>query len=223
MSIKRNPFVGPQPLNAADGIHGRDEEVRELLWFFTAERIVWLHSPSGAGKTSLVQAGLVPHLKADDFEVLPLIRVNREQSSGRNRYEASTLSCLVEGPLDGGSGLYGLLAERKTGKSRVLIFDQFEEILTLDSTDLAEKKSFFEILGRVLRLNDIWALFVVREDFLPALDPFARYIPTLMNHRFRLDLLLVDKARQAMEQIAASGGRTFNPQASAHLAAELSK
>jgi hypothetical protein len=222
MSIERNPFVGPEPLDAVHGIYGRDEEIRELLWLFTAERIVWLHSPSGAGKTSLVQAGLIPQLTIDDFEVLPTIRANRQGSNGMNRYEASALTCLAA-RRDEGSGLFKLLAENKTGRSRVLIFDQFEEILTADSTDTAEKKSFFETLGRVLCLPDIWALFVVREDFLPALDPYARYIPTLMNHRFRLDLLPVKNACEAMEGIAASGGRTFRQDASESLAKELSK
>ena len=168
---RENPFVGPRPLEIRDGIYGRDEEVRELLWLFTAERIVWFHSPSGAGKTSLVQAGLIPKLQADDFKILPTIRVSREVESAGNRYEASVLSFL-----GGVSDLPQFLAAGADGTSRVLIFDQFEEILTLDSTDIETKKAFFEIIGRALQLPDIWALFIVREDFLPALDPFVHSI-----------------------------------------------
>ena len=219
MSIDRdNPFVGPRPLELGDGIYGRDEEIRELLWFFTAERIVWLHSPSGAGKTSLVQAGLIPRLEADDFEILPVIRVNRNADMGGNRYEASVLSCL-----DATSGLSDFLNARAGGKSRVLIFDQFEEILTLDSTDMEVKEAFFEIVGRALRSPDIWALFVIREEFLPALGPYVRAIPTLMNHRFRLDLLSIGNAREAMQQIAHNGGREFNREASGILGLELAR
>jgi hypothetical protein len=173
-----NPFVGPRPLEIGDGIYGRDEEIRELLWLFTAERVVWLHSPSGAGKTSMIQAGLIPKLEADDFEVLPTLHVNREVNGAGNRYEASVLSCL-----GAASSLRDFLAQGVKAKSRVLIFDQFEEILTLDSTDIEAKKAFFETIGMVLHSPDIWALFVIREDFLPALDPYVRAIPTLMNSR----------------------------------------
>jgi hypothetical protein len=215
---RENPFVGPRPLETRDGIYGRDEEIRELLWFFTAERIVWLHSPSGAGKTSVVQAGLIPRLEADDFEVLPTIRVNGPVNTAGNRYEDSTLSCL-----NAESNLRDFLAGGTIDKSRVLIFDQFEEVLTLDSTDVEAKKAFFEAVGRALELPDIWALFVIREDFLPALDPYVSAIPTLMNHRFRLDLLTIDHACEAMEQIAAHGGRKFSPEASNVLGWELAK
>jgi hypothetical protein len=219
-----NPFVGPRPLEMRDGIYGRDEEIRELFWFLAAERIVWLHSPSGAGKTSLLQAGLIPKLQTDDFEVLPPIRVNRQGSGtcfanpGLNRYEASMLSCL-----GAASGLNEFLASGANGKSLTLIFDQFEEILTLDSTDVEAKRDFFEIVGRMLQRPDIWALFVMREDFLPALDPYVRAIPTMMNNRFRLDLLSADKAREAMLQIALKGDREFSTDAVRILGKELAK
>ena len=55
-------------------LHGRDAELRDLLDLLIAERIVLLHSPSGAGKSSLVQAGLIPLLAEEGFAVLPLIR-----------------------------------------------------------------------------------------------------------------------------------------------------
>jgi guanylate kinase len=52
--------------------------VLELLDLIVAERIVVLHSPSGAGKSSLVQAALIPRLAQEGFQVPPPIRVNRE-------------------------------------------------------------------------------------------------------------------------------------------------
>ena len=59
---ERNPFVGPRPIEQGEPLHGRDVEVRELYNRLQARRIVVLHSPSGAGKSSLVQAGLIPRL-----------------------------------------------------------------------------------------------------------------------------------------------------------------
>ena len=56
----RNPYVGPRPLQQGEPLHGRGAEVLELYHLLQARRIVVLHSPSGAGKSSLVQAGLIP-------------------------------------------------------------------------------------------------------------------------------------------------------------------
>src|SRR4029453_13587570 len=40
-------------------LYGRDHEVSELCNLLIAEGVVILHSPSGAGKTSLINAGLI--------------------------------------------------------------------------------------------------------------------------------------------------------------------
>ena len=71
-----NPYVGPRPFETGERLFGRDREARELLDLFIAERIVLLHSPSGAGKTSLLRAALIPRLRDEGFSVLPVARVN---------------------------------------------------------------------------------------------------------------------------------------------------
>src|SRR4051812_14482389 len=73
-----NPFVGPKPLSKDDPIFGREQELRELRYLLTSERIVMLHSPSGAGKSSLVNArgGLCDQLRAR-FDVWLPTRVSQ--------------------------------------------------------------------------------------------------------------------------------------------------
>ena len=73
-----NPYVGPRSFQTGEALYGRDREIRDLLGLLIAERIVLLHSPSGAGKTSLVQAALIPRLEAEEFTVLPVMRVSLE-------------------------------------------------------------------------------------------------------------------------------------------------
>ena len=105
-----------------------------------------LHSPSGAGKTSLVQAALVDRLQEEGFEVLPIARVNIEPPAvaaavpGLNRYALSVLMSLQQNvPLDDqldGRQLAGISIDRyltdrpSRADNRVLIFDQFEEVLS---------------------------------------------------------------------------------------------
>ena len=98
-SYTQNPYVGPRPFQTGETLYGRDREILELLDLLIAERIVLLYSPSGAGKTSLIQAGLLPELEEEDFQPLPVMRVSLEPPpeqandlpSGVNRYVLSAL------------------------------------------------------------------------------------------------------------------------------------
>jgi MoxR-like ATPase len=73
-TARPNPYVGPRAFTRGETIYGRDRELQRLLHLLIAERIIALYSPSGAGKTSLIQAGLLPHLEQEDFVVLPVTR-----------------------------------------------------------------------------------------------------------------------------------------------------
>ena len=53
MTVTKNPYVGPRSFETGEKLYGRDHELRTLMALLIAERIVLMHSPSGAGKTSL--------------------------------------------------------------------------------------------------------------------------------------------------------------------------
>jgi len=95
-----NPYVGPRSFRFGETLYGREREVAALLDLVIAERIVLLYSPSGAGKTSLVQAALIPELIKVGFQVLPVMRGNAELppeskiTANPNRYVLSVLSYL---------------------------------------------------------------------------------------------------------------------------------
>jgi replication-associated recombination protein RarA len=59
-------------------LFGHDREVNELTKLLSSERVVMLYGPPGAGKTSLIRAGLIPRVKQEKFEVLPVIHVGLE-------------------------------------------------------------------------------------------------------------------------------------------------
>ena len=98
------PYVGPRPFKLDEKyFYGRDAEIRELRDLLIARHVVLLYSPSGAGKTSLIQAGLIPQLEARSYRVLHVIRVGAALPLGLsaeepapNRYLFSTLSSLEE-------------------------------------------------------------------------------------------------------------------------------
>ena len=236
-----NPFVGPRAYGRDDRLYGRDGETEDLLDLLVAERVVLLHSPSGAGKTSLVQARLVPRLEEDGFHVHPIVRAAHDQPTSLpdgqappNRYALSTLLSFEEAlpaqaqrPIDDLAGLtvarYLAEAPRPDGApdSSVVVFDQLEEVLTTSSTDRRAKVEFFGQVGAALCDRNLWALFVIREDFLAELDPYARSIPTRFANRYRLDLLQAPAALEAVTLSARGSGVAFHPGAAEKLVDDL--
>lgn len=232
-----NPFVGPHPLETGQEIFGRDTEIENLFDLLCAERIVLLHSPSGAGKSSLVQAGLIPRLR-ERFDVWGPVRVSlplEEIASGANRYALSAMAGF-EGQVPAshrratrdiaGMNLAEYAATRPHRRSAppyvALIFDQFEEILTTDPLGFDAKQEFFAQLGELLRNPKFWALFALREDYLAPLDPYVQHLPTHLKNRFRLDLLTRESARLAIAiPPTEERKRVFDPAAVDKLVADL--
>ncbi|MCP3956319.1 MAG: hypothetical protein GY719_00550 [bacterium] len=243
-SDKWNPFIGPRPFELGERLYGRDREIAELIDRLRSERIILLHSPSGAGKSSLMQAGLLPALEGS-FDIWGPTRVNQESppDAGEvNRYVASA-NLGFEAPVPerlrrpaatlAGQSLSEYFAGRPRRKRApegvLLIFDQFEEVLTVDPLAVAAKRAFFDHLGDLLRNPRIWALFALREDYLAPLEgggielapdeqgeerekvtlSYARRVPTHFKNRFRIDLLGLASAREAMVEPARVGGREF--------------
>ena len=74
-----NPYVGPRPFQPDDRgrFFGRTGEINQLVPLLYAHRLTVLYAESGAGKTSLLNAGVIPVLQAEEgFEVLPSTRVS---------------------------------------------------------------------------------------------------------------------------------------------------
>ncbi len=236
-AIRPNPYPGPRPFKRDEPLYGRDRELLELLDLLIAERIVLFYSPSGAGKTSLLQAALIPALEREGFAVLPAMRVGLEAATDAgpaNRYVLSALQSLEEGlhagatlPLAqlGDMTLTGYLSARAgldgLEGGAVLILDQFEEILTVDPTDDDAKVGFFRQLGQVLRDRRYWALLAMREEFVAGLDPYLRHLPTRLATTFRLELLGEEAALSAIQAPARKAGVEFTDAAARRLVDDL--
>lgn len=237
-----NPYVGPRSFAYGERLYGRDQEVTELTDVIVAQRIVLLYSPSGAGKSSMLEAAVRPQLEKYDFRVMPTIRVGHEPPpafddlSVNNRYMLSTMLSLEEGrhpdmqlSADDLNQIsfedyLQLLDDEDTGSDRTepcLVFDQFEELFTLDPTDIDVKTAFLREVGVALRNRNRWALFSMREDYIAQFDPYLSLLPTRLKTRYRLDQLGVDAARLAMRMPAEECGVQFTTEAADHLIDDL--
>jgi hypothetical protein len=115
-----------------------------------------------------------------------------------------------------------LLAAQPDAPTRqLLVLDQFEEILTLDPTDQAGQRVFFEQLGEALDADNRWAICAMREDYMGGLDRYLRYVPGQFRCTYRLDLLSLGAARQAIQKPAEARGVNFDDEAAKTLIDDL--
>jgi WD40 repeat protein len=214
------PFVGPRPFRRDDPEHGRDlfgrdRDLDNLFNLLISERIVLMYSPSGAGKTSLIQAKLLPRMEAEGFVVWPTVRVGLPPDPTRpgNRYLRSALACLGAPESDAPPTLDEYLRCRAPADAepQLLVLDQFEEVLVEDPTDRDAKEEFFRQLGVALRARERWALVAMREEHVAALDPYLRFVPTRLSAHFRLDLLDQRAALAAIVGPAQAAGVDLRP------------
>lgn len=177
-----NPYIGPRTF-AREQAHlffGREQEARDLLARVVSERLLLFYAQSGAGKSSLINARLIPGLQAEGFAVLPIGRVGGELPPEKgevdNIYLANLMASLDQGeapPRVKGVSLSDFLAHLAsedgqrweyqpgatssvpTGTSEpaqrfVLVIDQFEEITATHPERWQEREAFFRQLNQAL-------------------------------------------------------------------------
>ena len=224
-----NPFVGPRAFEAADRelFFGREADTRRLKSLVIARKAVLLYAPSGAGKSSLLRAGLLPRLDREvaGLRVFPVARLGgAEPAAGPgNLYVRHLLAALPgqdappgdEATDDGGrleAGLRRALLALAAGppdaemEAGLLVIDQLEEIFTA-AHPAAECRDFLAALTRALgRLPQLSLLLILREDYLAHLDPFLHGFPDRLRARYRLELLGSEAAIRSIRGPAERAG-----------------
>ena len=223
------PYVGPRPFERVERglFFGRDKETKDLLSLAFAHRVLLLYAQSGAGKTSLLNAGLIPQFEEQGFEVLPVARVGGLIPEGvnpaiiLNLYVFNCLLSCSKGDIDLDNLLQMSLAEflkklphhkdtKGFSSPRVLVFDQFEELFTLFPERWREREGFFQQILHAIDEDELLRLiFVIRDDYIAHLDSYVPLLSKAFPTRFRLERLRMDAALQAITGPLKSTNRTF--------------
>lgn len=242
-SRRKNPYVGPRPFCKGELFFGREREATSVVNSLLSSRVMLLHSPSGAGKTSLIQTSVVPSFERRGFlicagrevdgdtdpEFMPL-RVNFPPPQAvPNRYVFSVVNGIIGNFTDHERIVTMTMADaveefarhHDSQQRQLLVFDQLEEALTLNPGDVDGQTAFFEQLGEVLADSRRWALLAIREDYMGALDRFRQYLPGQLRATFRLDLLDVKAALRAVQKPAMESGVEFSDDAAEALVHDL--
>lgn len=242
MAAEENPYVGPRPFEIDDRrrFFGREREARQLFNRMLAHSVVLFYAQSGCGKTSLINARLLPALRDEGFQVLPIARVKQAPPQGLGReeirypYTFNTLLSWSDGEEDPRALLARTLVEGFEQRVAAgadgepapcaVIVDQFEELFTAYPSRFADRAPFFAELDELLRRHRMArVLLSIREDYLAHVDP---YLPRLAGGRWsrlRLEGLRKPAAIQAVTGPVQDTGRAFEAGVAERLVTDLSR
>ena len=243
------PYVGPRPFERAERelFFGRVREADELAPRILAHAAVLCYSQSGTGKTSLINARLVPLLEEEKrCMVLPVARVlgTLRELAPEHVGNIFVLHVLMQWAGSGadeaalaGTTLSDFLSTRiapsgeKAGSDDdgealrgpcVAIFDQFEELFTSYPERWKDRRGFFEQVRDALNAYPrLRVLFSMREEYIAELDPYAGLMPERLRTRTRLERLRAEGALEAIVKPMNSAGRLFPPEVARTLVRKL--
>src|SRR5258707_965503 len=186
----QKPYVGPRPFGRDEKnlFFGRDRETRDLCSLVVAHPIVLVYAASGAGKSSLLNAGLIPLLEARGYEVLPPARVSGripdavKHAGVDNVYAFNVLSSWAGSSVEPRdlvkADTAAFLAARPRQEDaagepvlRVVFLDQFEELFTFAPERWRERTELIRQLAKALEHDPLLrVVLVMRREFLAQLE-----------------------------------------------------
>ena len=215
------PYKGLFAFEEADEaiFFGRMGESEELYKRLQTERLVAVVGPSGSGKSSLVQAGLLPQLQRDNGWQIVQFR------PGENPLNtlAIALAAIVSGDGDdiklGVAQIAIALTETNSALTQflndlpqqrlLLVADQFEEIYTL-TADSTVRTAFLEnLLSALQNSPKLRLVLTVRADFLGAFYTDAKFHRLLDRAKFNLYPMEPDALQHAILEPARLQGVYF--------------
>jgi WD40 repeat protein len=207
-----SPYPGLAPFTTADAPHffGREAEVEALWKKLRRLRLVGLIGPSGGGKTSFLNAGLLPALPEGWRAIVcqpgdaPLLNMGQAlvvELSGDTDALRNLLR--VEDP----EVAFSILARWRRRHTQVLVVvDQFEELFTLNGPEVQAR--FASLLGRLAAQGDVHVLLSMRDDFLMHCHDHGALAPVFIE-LMPLTPPTGTGLRQAVVQPAIAGGYRF--------------
>jgi hypothetical protein len=184
-----NPFVGPRTFTQQESnrFFGREREAQELLSLVISERLTLFYAQSGAGKSSLVNARLVPQLRQAGFPVLPIGRVSGQLPEGIGEVENIFVFNLLlsmdesDGPLErfARMPLHQFLTRLTSLDGQHYYYDESSE----SSADFAAAAGdeAFEATPYVLIIDQFEEIFTTHPERWPEREDFFKQLAQAMT------------------------------------------
>lgn len=218
---KYDPYPGLRAFDESesDRFFGRDNESRQILSRMFAHSEVLLYAPSGGGKTSLVNAKLIPELRNANFKVLPHASVGGPIEPIKDADNVYVANILRNWNISETSGMIltkmtlldYMQATYPDDEPIAIILDHFEDLFTFYPLHSGHRLDFFKQVAAVLRkYRRLRILFIMREEFVTKLKPYyTQYLPEQLRTRFELEPLRHDAALDAIKKPVIKAGKEY--------------
>ena len=223
-----SPFRGLLPFREEDAgfFFGRGAFTATLLDLFQRQQLVAVIGPSGSGKSSVVNAALLPKLRKEGWQIATLMPGDQPWRS-----LATSLVAVVEPKLEGLEFIRQInatatdLADKKMTVRElveevvrlgagcpgfVLVVDQWEEIYTLNSNPQLQSQFLHGLLD-ALKVPACRIVITFRADFYAHALADRRLADLLNLGALNLGPMTEAELRESIEEPARKLGTTFDP------------
>lgn len=198
-------FLASYGISDRDIFYGRNTIVEEPAAQVGRHKVILINGASGAGKSSLVNAGLIPRV-ADHGYTFTMFREYNDPLAQLHAYFDASLP--PPDDLMGQKSLLQLLS-RSSPFPLVIFLDQFERFFVRVADD--KRRAFIAAFGYCLEhteTKDLCFVLAFRREFFGQLtSEFEEQNPKFLNEAYRVNLLPLDKV-EAREAILRPLGKT---------------
>ena len=241
MNIKKSeiPFVGLRPFEADEShlFFGRDKQIADLLQKLYTHQFLAIVGSSGCGKSSLIRAGVIPHLKAGfltekrDHWIVATFRPSGDPlfhfcNTINEAFESNVNGLLLQkpnlSPRDlteiGISGFIKRMHELMDNQriNLLILADQFEELFTYKTGDEKQKNDNNFFVNLLLALAGekelpVYTIITMRSDYIGHCNRFFG-LPELLNEsQYLVPRLKWYQVREVIELPIKLFGQEINP------------
>jgi HEAT repeat protein len=192
------PYPGLRPYqeNEQTRFYGRKADAEALISKILHNRLTLLFAATGVGKSSLLQAAILPQLKAADGQPLEVVY--------HNDWVSPPMTALKQA-----------IDKALQGQALVIVLDQFEEFFRY--RHIHHRDSFMPFIDQLADLIlapdlRVSLVFSMREDFALELNAFKPHLPSLLfGNYYRLEKLDAAAAREAIVTPLEQAGYSYEP------------
>ena len=201
----------------ADLFFGREEETQKMVGEILSTRLLVLFSPSGSGKTSLINAGVRPALEKLGYETV-YVRLDQDPipsvqsavaekfglpvaQSASNDLHAFLQQAICNNQHSVPSNQYSVISDQSVTSDQhpatsnqqqatVIFIDQFEEFFIVFENQPNLRQQFIEQVAKI-KYDDQLPVFLVlslREDYFANLHEFREAIPSIFQNNANIRL-----------------------------------
>lgn len=225
------PYLGLNSFQEEDEgfFFGRESFVKQLISKLSINNFIAVVGASGSGKSSIVKAGLLPHLRSrqknnESWEIVSLIPGKSPLKSLANSfidklyYDNNNRKWIIErneyfqGLLSGSISIEDICEKvlmDQPGTNKFLIFvDQWEEIYT-QIRDKNEAERFIDYLIQASENKNIHVVITLRGDFFGKALAYRPLADKLNNSLINLGPMTNDELRRAIAEPAKKIGLVY--------------